>query len=120
MSELNSKNIVIAPKDVIKFATNNLSKILADQNGAYCYYCFGKPQITIKSETCDKSTVICNLCGIDSVVPASIYIAIIAISISTDPKRVYKKNLNEAYILLAPPHIPMIKNIGIKPASKKR
>ena len=72
MSELNSENIVIVPKDVKKFATNNLSNILADQNGAYCYYCFGKPQITIKSSTCDKSTVICNLCGIDSVVPASV------------------------------------------------
>ena len=72
MSKSDRDKNVIVPKDVIKFATNNLSNILADKNGAYCYFCFGKPQITQESEICDNSTVICDLCGIDSVVPASI------------------------------------------------
>ena len=42
-----------------------------------------------------------------------------ATNIKTDPKRVNKKNLNAEYTLLGPPHTPMIKNIGINPASKK-
>ena len=34
--------------------------------------------------------------------------------------RVNKKNLNAEYTLLVPPHIPIIKNIGINPASKNK
>ena len=45
---------------------------------------------------------------------------IIATNIKTEPSRVYKKNLNAEYTLLAPPQIPIIKNIGIKPASKNK
>ena len=55
----------------IKFATNNLQDILKDTNGCRCVYCLGKPNVTIDSDVCDKSTVICELCGIDAVVPIS-------------------------------------------------
>jgi hypothetical protein len=44
----------------------------------------------------------------------------IATNINTDPRSVYKKNLNAEYTLLGPPQIPIIKNIGINPASKNR
>jgi hypothetical protein len=54
-----------------------------------------------------------------SVVPACQYIARMAISISTEPSRVYRKNLNAAYTRRAPPHTPMIRNIGIRTPSKK-
>ena len=45
---------------------------------------------------------------------------IIATNIRTDPNKVYKKNLNAEYTHLGQPQIPIIKNIGISPASKKR
>ena len=48
------------------------------------------------------------------------YIEIIATNIKTEPSNVYKKNLNAEYTLLAPPQIPIIKNIGINPASKNK
>ena len=38
---------------------------------------------------------------------------------NTDPARVYKKNLKEEKILFFPPHIPIIRNIGINKLSKK-
>ena len=44
----------------------------------------------------------------------------IATNIKTDPNRVNKKNLKAEYTLLVPPQIPIIKNIGIKPASKNK
>lgn len=56
----------------IQYATNNLHDILNDPNGARCIFCFNYPIITINSETTDVSTVICPLCRIDAVVPASI------------------------------------------------
>ena len=37
----------------------------------------------------------------------------------TEPANVYRKNLKEEKILFFPPHIPMIKNIGINKLSKK-
>ena len=46
-------------------------------------------------------------------------ITIIAIKKNTDPANVYKKNLYDAKTLLFPPHIPIIKNIGINKHSKK-
>ena len=75
-----------SPKQAIKLATNNHAAILDDPNGAYCYHCLGKPTITQSTRSCDadswqsckdwianfrKATVICPLCEIDSVVPAS-------------------------------------------------
>src|SRR5262249_59654622 len=47
-----------------------------------------------------------------SVVPELQYSAMMASSISTDPRNVYKKNLNAAYTRRGPPQMPMIKNIG--------
>ena len=55
-----------------------------------------------------------------SVVPEIQYIEIIATNIKTDPSNVYKKNLKAEYTLFGPPQIPIIKNIGIKPASKNK
>ena len=43
-----------------------------------------------------------------------------ATSVSSEPKKVYRKNLNDAYTRLAPPHTPMMMNIGISVASKKK
>ena len=56
----------------MKYATNNLQEILNDKKGAICIYCLKKPIITKSTSTTDISTVICPLCGIDSVVPLSI------------------------------------------------
>ena len=53
------------------FATNNLNAILNDDKGARCVYCFGKPVIDNNVLLTDVSTVICPICGIDAVVPAS-------------------------------------------------
>ena len=55
-----------------------------------------------------------------SVVPVNQYITIIATSIKTEPSRVKRKNLKAEYTLLGPPQTPIIKNIGIKPASKNK
>ena len=57
--------------EYLKFATNNLNEILNDIKGCRCVFCFGKPNITSETETCDESTVLCPLCGIDAVVPSS-------------------------------------------------
>ena len=40
--------------------------------------------------------------------------------IKTDPKRVNRKNLKAEYTFLGPPQTPIIRNIGINPASKNR
>ena len=61
----------VSPQRYIDFATNNLQALLADKNGARCYHCLGAPTIKPDTETCDGSTVMCPLCTIDSVVPAS-------------------------------------------------
>ena len=53
------------------------------------------------------------------VVLATIAITIIEIKKNTEPAKVYKKNLQEAKILLFPPHIPITKYIGINKLSKK-
>ena len=54
-------------------ATNNYQEIISDCNGAYCVYCLQKPIITEDSiiEITDISTVICPLCNVDAIVPAS-------------------------------------------------
>jgi hypothetical protein len=49
--------------------------------------------------------------GIEKV-PWSRYIAISAISIRTEPARVYRKNLIAAYSRLGPPQIPIRKYMG--------
>ena len=61
----------ISPKQATKLATNNLAAILDDPKGACCYHCLERPIITQTTKTCDKTTVLCPLCGIDTVVPAS-------------------------------------------------
>ena len=61
----------VSPQRYIDLATNNLQALLADKNGARCYHCLGAPTIKPDTETCDRSTVLCPLCTIDSVVPAS-------------------------------------------------
>ena len=61
----------VSPQRYIDFATNNLQTLLADKNGARCYHCLGAPTIKPDTETCDGSTVMCPLCTVDAVVPAS-------------------------------------------------
>ena len=56
----------------IRFATNNLESVLADKQGARCYFCLGHPNIDRFVETVDFSTILCPECGIDAVVPASV------------------------------------------------
>ncbi len=41
-----------------------------------------------------------------------------AMSISSEPSSVYRKNLKAAYTRLGPPHTPMMMYIGISVASK--
>lgn len=55
----------------ITFATNNLNDVINDKDGARCVYCLGKPKIDINTLTCDKTTVICPICGVAAVVPIS-------------------------------------------------
>jgi hypothetical protein len=55
----------------IKLATNNLALVLADPKGARCVYCYGSPIVNKNILTIDESTIICNLCGVDAVIPAS-------------------------------------------------
>jgi hypothetical protein len=43
-----------------------------------------------------------------------------ATSVSSEPKKVYRKNLNEAYTRFSPPQTPMMMYIGIRVASKKK
>ena len=53
---------------------NNLEVILEEQKRGQmgrCFHCFGSPKFTRVSETVDSSTALCNLCGIDSVIPGS-------------------------------------------------
>ena len=52
-------------------ATNNLHALLADKDGARCFHCLARPGINPGTQTVDESTVICPLCGVDAVVPAS-------------------------------------------------
>ena len=56
----------------IIYATNNLESILSDGNGARCVYCLGHPDINEDTLTTDESTVLCPICMVDAVVPASI------------------------------------------------
>ncbi|MAJ97002.1 MAG: hypothetical protein CMI56_00090 [Parcubacteria group bacterium] len=60
--------------EYFKYATNNLDSIIADCNGARCVHCLQAPTILKNTKTCDVSTVICPLCGVDAVVPASVVI----------------------------------------------
>ena len=55
----------------MKLATNNLYNVMSDPLGARCVYCLGKPVITLATDVTDECTIICPLCGIDAVVPAS-------------------------------------------------
>ena len=43
-----------------------------------------------------------------------------ATRVSSEPKKVYRKNLNDAYTRFEPPQIPMMMYIGIRVASKKK
>ena len=56
----------------IKYSTNNLQSILNDSNGARCVFCLGHPEINEYTSTTDESTVLCPICMIDAVVPASV------------------------------------------------
>jgi hypothetical protein len=58
--------------EYLNYCTNNLKSILKDENGARCVYCFGRPYVDENSQTVDNSTVLCNICGIDAVVPSSV------------------------------------------------
>ena len=55
----------------IPYATDNLNDNINDKEGSRCVHCLGKPKIDINTLTCDKSTVICPICGVDAVVPIS-------------------------------------------------
>ena len=57
--------------------------------------------------------------GILNVFPHVKYSAKIAISMSTDPTKVYKKNFIAAYSRWGPPHIPMRKYMGKSINSQK-
>ena len=52
-------------------AKNNLQAVLDDQKGARCVHCMKCPIITSETVTCDDSTIICPLCNVDAVIPAS-------------------------------------------------
>jgi len=52
-------------------ATNNLESVRNDPRGARCVHCFGRPDCNSHVNLTDDTTIICNLCGIDAVVPAS-------------------------------------------------
>jgi hypothetical protein len=56
----------------IEYATNNLQSLLNDNEGARCVFCLGHPEINEDTLTTDESTVLCPLCGVDAVVPASV------------------------------------------------
>ena len=56
----------------IQHVTNNLCNILNDPNGARCIFCLQSPVITTHSKIVDVSTVVCPLCNVDAVVPASL------------------------------------------------
>ena len=60
-----------SPPRYHQMATNNLDTLLSDEAGARCYHCLGEPTICPDTPVVDHSTVICPLCGIDAVVPAS-------------------------------------------------
>ena len=61
----------------IDLATDNLNALLADRDGSRCYYCLGAPEIHILSDTviprtsAGGGTVLCPLCDVDALVPAS-------------------------------------------------
>ena len=59
------------PRRYVALATNNLQALLADESGSRCYHCLGRPVVGPDTETCDETTVLCPLCTVDSVVPAS-------------------------------------------------
>ncbi len=54
-----------------------------------------------------------------SKLPVSVYRYKNATSISSEPKKVYKKNLTAAYTRRSPPQMPITKNSGISVASQK-
>ena len=56
----------------IEYATNNLQSLLNDNEGARCVFCLGQPEINEDTLTTDESTVLCPLCGVDAVIPASV------------------------------------------------
>ena len=55
----------------LPLATNNLQAVLQDNQGARCVYCLEAPTITEATPVTDFSTIICPLCTVDAVVPAS-------------------------------------------------
>jgi hypothetical protein len=56
----------------LKHATNNLAAVVADLNGATCICCLQHPAVTLQTDTCDTSTILCALCGCGAVVPTSV------------------------------------------------
>ena len=59
------------PSRYTTLATDNLSAVLADPYGARCFHCCGAPRIYPDSTVIDGGTLLCPLCGVDAVVPAS-------------------------------------------------
>ena len=53
-------------------ATNNLAAVIADPAGATCVCCLQHPVVGALTDTTHTSTVICELCGCDAVVPTSV------------------------------------------------
>jgi hypothetical protein len=53
-------------------ATNNLGAVVADPVGATCVCCLQHPAVTMQTYTVHTSTVLCELCGCDAVVPTSV------------------------------------------------
>lgn len=68
MTDTKKENI----REYLKYATNNLEALLADERGSRCVFCLGSPAITKSTMTVDESTVICPLCDVDAVIPASL------------------------------------------------
>jgi hypothetical protein len=53
-------------------ATNNQAAVIADPAGATCVCCLQHPVVNILTYTIHTSTVLCELCGCDAVVPTSV------------------------------------------------
>ena len=53
------------------FSLRNLHSVIQDSQGARCFSCAGWPHIDRSVEVLKDGTVICPICGVDAVVPAS-------------------------------------------------
>ena len=49
----------------------SINFVLNDEKGARCIYCFGYPSVNIDTITTCDNIVVCPICGIDAIIPAS-------------------------------------------------